>query len=69
MLRACWAKFTQSEPHRRALLATLPHRIEHRTKPDSRAIPGVVMADIWMRIRAALAAAGEGPFPSELPEE
>ncbi len=69
MQRACWAKFTQSEPLRLALLATLPRPIEHCTRPDSKAIPGVVMADIWMRIRATLAAAGEGPFPAQLPEE
>lgn len=69
MQRACWAKFTQSEPHRLALLASLPRPIEHRTQPDSKAIPGVVMADIWMRIRAALAAGGEGPYPAEWTKE
>jgi hypothetical protein len=69
MQRANWAKFTQNEAPARALLATLPRPLEHRVTPDSKAIPGVLMADIWMRIRAALAAAGEGPYPAEWGEE
>jgi hypothetical protein len=69
MKRACWAKFTQSEPHRRALLATLPRPLEHRVRADSKAIPGVLMADIWMRIRERLAGAGVGPYPADWGEE
>jgi predicted NAD-dependent protein-ADP-ribosyltransferase YbiA (DUF1768 family) len=54
MRRACWAKFTQHAAARAALLATAPRPIEHRVPRDSRTIPGVVMADIWMEIRARL---------------
>jgi predicted NAD-dependent protein-ADP-ribosyltransferase YbiA (DUF1768 family) len=55
MHRACWAKFTQREAAREALLSTGSRPLVHRVKRDSRTIPGVIMADIWMRIRAHLA--------------
>jgi predicted NAD-dependent protein-ADP-ribosyltransferase YbiA (DUF1768 family) len=56
MREACWAKFTQNDDARAALLATAPRWLVHRVRRDSAAIPGVVMADIWMRIRDRLAA-------------
>jgi predicted NAD-dependent protein-ADP-ribosyltransferase YbiA (DUF1768 family) len=54
MLRACRAKFTQHADARRALLSTGDRPLMHRTRKDSRTIPGVVMADIWMRVRREL---------------
>lgn len=55
---ACWAKFEQHEAARAALLSTAPRRLEHKVKVDSKTIPGVIMADIWMRQRARLLAGG-----------
>jgi predicted NAD-dependent protein-ADP-ribosyltransferase YbiA (DUF1768 family) len=54
MKRACAAKFEQDGPARAALLATSDRPLTHKVRRDSRAIPGVIMADIWMRIRARL---------------
>ena len=54
MRHACEAKFAQNETARAALLATGERPLTHIVRHDSRAIPGVVMADIWMRIRADL---------------
>lgn len=54
MERACRAKFEQCGAARDALLSTGQALLEHKVKVDSRTIPGVVMADIWMRIRADL---------------
>lgn len=54
MERACRAKFTQHDAARRALCGTGARPLEHRVRRDSRAIPGVVMADLWMRIRRDL---------------
>ncbi len=54
MYEACWAKFTQSEEAQRALLSTGTRPLTHRSRRDSRTIPGVIMADIWMRIRTRL---------------
>jgi predicted NAD-dependent protein-ADP-ribosyltransferase YbiA (DUF1768 family) len=51
---ACWAKFTQHGAARAALLATDPRPLMHRVRRDSRSIPGVIMADIWMRVRSRL---------------
>lgn len=59
MERACRAKFEQDEDARAALLLTGNRPLEHRVRPDSRTIPGIVMADIWTRIRAELAAQTE----------
>ena len=28
--------------------------LSHRTRPDSRTIPGVILAEIWMRLRSRL---------------
>jgi hypothetical protein len=33
--------------------------LTHKTRKDSRTIPGAVMADIWMRVRRELAKDGE----------
>lgn len=54
MERANLAKFEQDEDARAALLSTGVRPLVHRVKPDSRTIPGIVMADIWMRIRERL---------------
>ena len=54
MYEACWAKFTQAEEAQRALLNTGTRPLTHRSRRDSRSIPGAIMADIWMRIRTRL---------------
>jgi predicted NAD-dependent protein-ADP-ribosyltransferase YbiA (DUF1768 family) len=54
MERACSAKFDQNRSAREALLATGERPLQHKMRRDSRAIPGVVMADIWMKIRSRL---------------
>lgn len=51
MRRACKAKFEQNENARAALLATGERPLIHRVRRDSRTIPGVIMADIWMALR------------------
>ena len=56
MARACQAKFEQNEAARLALLSTGQRPLQHRVRPDSETIPGIIMADIWMRIRARLRA-------------
>jgi predicted NAD-dependent protein-ADP-ribosyltransferase YbiA (DUF1768 family) len=54
MRRACEAKFEQNEAARSALLATGERLLTHKARKDSRSIPGAIMADIWMSIRAKL---------------
>src|SRR5262249_33934821 len=54
MERACRAKFEQNLAAREALLSTGERPLTHRVRRDSKAIPGVIMADIWTRIRADL---------------
>jgi predicted NAD-dependent protein-ADP-ribosyltransferase YbiA (DUF1768 family) len=54
MRRACAAKFEQNENARVALLATGERPLVHRVRRDSRSIPGVIMAEIWMELRARL---------------
>jgi hypothetical protein len=54
MERACAAKFEQHGPARGALLATGQRPLTHKVRPDSRMIPGVILADIWMRLRDRL---------------
>jgi predicted NAD-dependent protein-ADP-ribosyltransferase YbiA (DUF1768 family) len=54
MHRACWAKFTQCGAARHALLSTGNRPLTHVMRRDSRTIPGVIMADIWMRVRKRL---------------
>ena len=54
MERACAAKFTQDHRARRALLDTGNRPLTHIVRGDSRTIPGVIMAAIWMRIRMQL---------------
>ncbi len=55
MERANLAKFEQDEDARAALLSTGSRPLVHRVPVDSRTIPGIVMADIWMRLREKLA--------------
>ncbi len=54
MRRACKAKFSEHQGARAALIATGDRWLTHKTRRDSRTIPGVVMADIWMQIRSEL---------------
>lgn len=54
MERATLAKFDQHAEAREALLATGNRPLSHQMKLDSRTIPGVILADIWMRTRATL---------------
>ncbi len=54
MAKACWAKFTQNEDAKAALLSTGSRPLVHCTRRDSRTIPGVIMAQIWTRIRNKL---------------
>ena len=55
MQRACDAKFEQHADARAALLSTGRRPLVHQMKRDSRTIPGVIMAEIWMRCRTRLA--------------
>lgn len=54
MASACGAKFRQHEAARQALLGTGQRPLIHKTRRDSRNIPAVVMADIWMKVRQHL---------------
>jgi predicted NAD-dependent protein-ADP-ribosyltransferase YbiA (DUF1768 family) len=54
MRRACRAKFAQNEHAREALLATGERPLVHQVPRDSRTIPGVIMAEIWMALRSEL---------------
>ncbi len=56
MERACMAKFTQDRRAREALLATGNRPLTHLVRGDSKTIPGVIMAAIWMRIRKRIRA-------------
>ncbi|HBK90327.1 MAG TPA: hypothetical protein DDZ68_01515 [Parvularcula sp.] len=51
MEAACRAKFDQNDAARAALLATGDRPLTHRLRRDSQTIPGVIMAEIWMRTR------------------
>lgn len=52
MRLACEAKFRQNENARAALVGTGTRPLMHLITPDSHTIPGVVMADIWIKLRA-----------------
>jgi predicted NAD-dependent protein-ADP-ribosyltransferase YbiA (DUF1768 family) len=54
MERACWAKFSQNEGARSALLATGQRPLTHVMRRDSTTIPGAIMAQIWMKTRERL---------------
>lgn len=54
MEAACRAKFTQHDDSQFALLSTGNRPLTHITNKDSRNIPGVIMAEIWMKIRRDL---------------
>lgn len=54
MALACEAKFSQHAEARQALLATGDRPLVHKARRDSRTIPGVIMADIWMSVRDGL---------------
>jgi predicted NAD-dependent protein-ADP-ribosyltransferase YbiA (DUF1768 family) len=51
MKRACTAKFQQNVAAQDALVATGHRPLAHKVRRDSKVIPGVIMADIWMSIR------------------
>jgi predicted NAD-dependent protein-ADP-ribosyltransferase YbiA (DUF1768 family) len=54
MEKACRAKFAQNPEAADALLATGCRLLTHLVRRDSKTIPGVIMAAIWMRIRKDL---------------
>ncbi len=54
MKRACTAKFQQNDVARNALVSTGNRPLVHQVRRDSKVIPGVIMADIWMNIRKKL---------------
>jgi predicted NAD-dependent protein-ADP-ribosyltransferase YbiA (DUF1768 family) len=54
MEKACRAKFAQHAAAREALLSTRNRPLVHQVKRDSKNIPGVIMAAIWMRVRERL---------------
>lgn len=54
MERACRAKFTGNAEARAALLSTGSRPLAHIVRHDSKAIPGVIMAAIWMRVRGEM---------------
>ncbi len=54
MRRACAAKFDQHAGARAALKATGQRWLTHRVRRDSRTIPGAIMAQIWMDLRAGI---------------
>ena len=56
MERASKAKFEQNNAARQALLSTGRRQLTHQMKPDSRTIPGAILAEMWMRIRARYSA-------------
>ena len=60
MRRACRAKFEQNADARAALLGTGERPLIHVVKHDSRTIPGVIMASIWMALRKSLRRASDG---------
>lgn len=60
MAAACAAKFEQCYEARSALIATGERPLIHKVRKDSKTIPGVIMADIWVRIRAKYAKAAVG---------
>lgn len=57
MSQACYAKFSQHAPARAALLATGARPLTHNSSRDSKTIPGVIMAGIWMDLRARMGGA------------
>jgi predicted NAD-dependent protein-ADP-ribosyltransferase YbiA (DUF1768 family) len=61
MRAACEAKFAQNAAAREALLATGSRPLTHRTRKDSRTIPGAVMSDIWMKIRRRISQEADLP--------
>jgi len=54
MEAACAAKFEQCEAAQAALRSTGERPLTHRMRQDSRTIPGVILADVWMRLRRKL---------------
>ena len=58
MRRACQAKFQQNGDALDALLGTGERPLIHVVRRDSRTIPGVIMASIWMNVRASARSGG-----------
>ncbi len=61
MALACFAKFSQHEEAKQALLGTGERPLTHKTRRDSRNIPGAIMADIWMKVRTGLVKRQDAP--------
>jgi hypothetical protein len=61
MRRACAAKFTQDDAALAALLSTGTRPPAHRMRRDSRSIPGAMLSQIWMDIRAKLRGEDRAP--------
>jgi len=59
MHRACEAKFAQNTDAREALLGTGNRPLTHVMRHDSRTIPGVIVAGIWMAVRTRLRRASD----------
>ena len=64
MRRACAAKFAQNVDARAALLGTGDRPLIHVVRRDSRTIPGVIMAEIWMQLRTQLRRSRQQDMPS-----
>lgn len=69
MERACRAKFEQNAEARAALLATGERPLVHIVRRDSRSIPGVIMGQIWMRIRRRMKEQSAASPAHRRPEE
>jgi predicted NAD-dependent protein-ADP-ribosyltransferase YbiA (DUF1768 family) len=63
MRRACRAKFEQNADARAALLGTGERPLIHVVRHDSRTIPGVIMAEIWMQLRGRLRSSASEASP------
>ena len=61
MAEACGARFTQHTGAREALQSTRSRPLTHRTRRDSKTIPGALMADTWMRLREQIRNGRVGP--------
>ncbi len=54
MRAACETKFAQNQEARTALLSTGERPLVHPVRRDSHTIPGVIMCEIWTKVRAGL---------------
>jgi predicted NAD-dependent protein-ADP-ribosyltransferase YbiA (DUF1768 family) len=71
MEHACAAKFDQHDGASEALLSTGNRPLTHQMKQDSHTIPGVIMAEIWMRCRSRILKAQtkvQSPYAPQIEE-